>query len=301
MAGSTAVYPLDRTWELHDAIALACTLEATAPKAGNVHPSAPFGDMHFAHFAASAAVLARVLSHRPPASVGRAVREAVDALSDRVGVNTSLGTILLMAPIAIAWNAAGRGGEAELRRAVSGTLQQLTPSDASCVYEAIRSVSPGGLGRSNEDDVHGPPPDDLVAAMARAAPWDAVARQFATGMADIFDVWLPVLADAARATTDALAAVCWLQIHMLADQPDGLIHRKCGASTAMEIQRQARTVRDVWYGPGASPPGCVSDVLACPSFRALDASLRTPENRKNPGTTADMIATTLLIRLLVGP
>ncbi|RMF43842.1 MAG: hypothetical protein D6753_04100 [Planctomycetota bacterium] len=296
-----AVYPLDRSWDLQDAIALACTLEAASPKAGNVHATASFGNMHFGHYAAAAAVLARVLSRPPSPSVGRCIWDAVEELSQRVGVNTSLGTIMLLAPITVAWSAARGHDVARLRHEVDNSLRRMGASDAEDVYRAIRLAAPGGLGQSATHDVHGPPPHDLIAAMAQAAPRDAVARQFTIGLADIFDVWLPQLDESARIAEDVQTAVCWLQVRMLAAEPDGLIHRKCGAAAAREVQGLAQQVLAAWLASTPAPPRSVRDILACPRFLQLDASLRDSKNRRNPGTTADMITATLLVRLLVGP
>ncbi|MEZ6133670.1 MAG: triphosphoribosyl-dephospho-CoA synthase [Pirellulaceae bacterium] len=111
--------PFHGGWPLAEAAQLACWLEATAPKLGNVHPGAAFSDMHFGHFATSAmAVRASfaALAELPAAdwTVGRVVLESVTATQRLVDCNTNLGTLLLFAPLAVAWLRLEAGSTKEL-------------------------------------------------------------------------------------------------------------------------------------------------------------------------------------------
>jgi triphosphoribosyl-dephospho-CoA synthase len=67
----------------------------------------------------------------------------------------------------------------------------------------------------------------------------------------------------------------------MSESPDSLIARKCGAEVAREsAERAARSL-------AAGPPG--SEVYANELIQ-LDAWLRADGHRRNPGTTADLIA-----------
>ena len=56
---------------------LACLLEATAPKVGNVHRGTDFDDLTFTDFAASAVLIAPAMETAATSGVGRAVLDAV--------------------------------------------------------------------------------------------------------------------------------------------------------------------------------------------------------------------------------
>lgn len=281
-------FPFNRTWVPSDAVQLACLLEASAPKAGNVHPAASFSDMHFGHFAASAIAIAGSFRHADTKSVGELILEATVATRTAVGRNTNLGTLLLFGPLA---TAASRDPAISLRQRVENVLSELSPADCRLVYEAICVANPGGMGSREQNDVSGLPPEDLIQAMAQVAEYDAVARQYTTGFADLFDRLLPWLEDELRKATSVLDAVCRLQLRWLAYEPDGLIVRKLGPVIAAEVQRLASLAQaDVRAHSG--------DLAQLDSYQQLDEFLRGDGHRRNPGTTADLIAATLLLRLL---
>src|SRR6185295_11735402 len=79
---------------------IACLLEATAPKVGNVHRGADFGDLMFTDFAVSAVAIGPATEAAATSGVGRAVRDAVAATRKLVSTNTNLGMALLLAPLA---------------------------------------------------------------------------------------------------------------------------------------------------------------------------------------------------------
>src|SRR5947207_8705079 len=79
---------------------LACLLEATAAKPGNVHPGACFADMRYLDFAASAVAIAPALEFAESRPLGHTVLAAIRATRQLVGKNTNLGTVLLLAPLA---------------------------------------------------------------------------------------------------------------------------------------------------------------------------------------------------------
>src|SRR3954451_3647803 len=79
---------------------LACLLEATAPKVGNVHRGADFEDLTFSDFVISSVVIGPAMETAASVGVGRAVYEAVAATRKCVPTNTNLGMALLIAPLA---------------------------------------------------------------------------------------------------------------------------------------------------------------------------------------------------------
>ncbi len=265
-------------------------LEASAPKVGNVHPGAAFCDMDFGHFVASSIAIGDSFRDASSSSLGTLVLSAVRATALAVGRNTNLGTLLLFAPIALA--SAGET-QAALRERIVHVLHSLSAEDAACVYQAIREANPGGLGQRDQHDVSNSAPSDLLAAMAQVAEFDGVARQYTYAFAEVFEQFLPWLGHELASGNAPLDAICRLQLRLLAHQPDGLIWRKLGRLEAAEVQRRAQEALhslDTKCGP-------IHEVA---SIQQLDHYLRSDGHRRNPGTTADLIAATLLVRLLSG-
>ncbi len=272
------IYPFDRSWSLEQAVQLACLLEASAPKVGNVHPGASFTDMHFAHFVASSIAIRDVFANAASLDVGDLVLQSVLATQDAVGCNTNLGTLLLFAPLAKARVSTSASG---LRQRVVDVLQGLQASDSQAVYAAIRAAQPGGLGQQQRGDVSMDAPEDLVAAMVHVADVDAVARQYTNGFADIFERLVPWFETELLQTGDPLEAICQLQLQWLAHEPDGLIVRKVGQQIAEEVQQRATAA-----------------LTRSDQRQQLDHYLRADGHRRNPGTTADLIAASILVVLL---
>jgi triphosphoribosyl-dephospho-CoA synthase len=278
-------YPFDRPWSPPEAAQLASVLEATAPKVGNVHPAAAFADMQYGDFLKSAAAIASVFKKYRELSVGELVLESVRATRASVGINTNLGTLLLFAPLAKAWSP--QIVAEELHAATKVVLGNLTPRDSEDIYDAIRVAKPGGLGEASQHDVNAEPPADLLVAMRYASATDAVAAQYANGFDDLFQRLVPWFEQAIVNGKDAFAATLEIQVRWLAEERDGLIVRKCGTLIASEVQLLAK---------GVIAAETAEIQLARTS--ELDSYLRADGHRRNPGTTADLIAATLFVKLL---
>ncbi len=118
----------------------ACLIEASAPKPGNVTPQQAFADTTYEDFLLSAAAIGPAFLRAPDVGVGATVLQAVRDTRRLVRVNTNLGIVLLLAPLA---RAAG-SGNGRLREGLSTVLGSLTLADARDVFAAIRLAAPGG-------------------------------------------------------------------------------------------------------------------------------------------------------------
>ncbi|MFL5340930.1 MAG: triphosphoribosyl-dephospho-CoA synthase, partial [Gemmataceae bacterium] len=165
----------------------ACILEATARKPGNVHRFCDFDDLTYLDFLLSAAVIGPILEQAPVRGVGPVVLDAIRATRRVVSTNTNLGIVLLLAPLA----AVPR--DRNLRSGVAAVLCRLTIDDSRAVFEAIRLANPGGLGSAPEQDVRAEPTVPLREIMALAADRDLIARQYANGFHDVFEIGVPSL------------------------------------------------------------------------------------------------------------
>ncbi len=262
---------------------LACLLEVSAAKPGNITPRHEFADTTYADMVRSALALGPVFTYDRACRrrVGDLIEDGVRATGTVVRANTNLGIVLLFAPLVRA-EATRRAGET-LRAATERTLAGLDVADAAAAFAAIAAARPGGLGEAPEHDVRAPARVSLRTAMAAAAHRDSIASEYATGFTIVFDTGLPLLTDALGAGRPALDAVVDLHIGLLASQPDTLIARKAGPDAARAVTAAAGEVR-----------------AGTRTRHDLDAWLRADGHRLNPGTTADLVAATLLAALLCG-
>jgi len=255
---------------------LACIWEATAPKPGNVYRGADFEDVTYADFLASAAVIGPAMERARTGGVGKAVLEAVEATQQTVSTNTNLGTLLLLAPLA----ASPR--EKSLAEGISEVLASLTQEDTRSVYEAIRLANPGGLGSAETADVRDEIPTiTLVEAMQLAAERDLVARQYTNRFEQVFWVAEQILAGGQPLGH----AIVQAYLRLIAEFPDSLIARKVGLELSQQVSLRAQAVLS------AEPddfPALLAD---------FDFWLRADGHRRNPGTSADLIAAGLFVLL----
>jgi triphosphoribosyl-dephospho-CoA synthase len=263
----------------------ACIWEVTARKPGNVNPSADFEDATFLDFIRSAQVSSPIIGRAGELGVGRAVLEAVRATQEVAGTNTNLGMLLLLAPLA----AVPEG--VPLKKGIDAVLRQLTFDDTRNVYEAIRRSSAGGLGRAHEADVVNDPPPNLhlVDAMRLAADRDLVARQYTNQFATVFRAaaWL----DEGVFQWPRDTAIVYVQLKLMSEEPDSLILRKCGPQIADEARDRAASV---------IATGLPGEAKFDEAVRQLDLWLRADSHRRNPGTTADLLAAGLFVLLREG-
>lgn len=247
-----------------------------------MHPGASFADLTHADLVAAAAAIAPAFERAATQRLGRTILEAVTAARSAADTNANLGIILLTAPLA-----AVPDGEPLAAVAVDRVLARLGAADAADVYEAISLARPGGMGRVDRDDVAGPPPADLRAAMQAAADRDQIARLWAEGFEPLFAGPVVDLAAGVDAGMPLLEAIVDCHLRQLAREPDSLISRKHGAETAARVSATAAAI--LRLTPGERPVATA----------AFDASLRSPR-RLNPGTTADIVAAALYIQLRTG-
>ena len=265
---------------------LACVLEASAEKPGNITPSHDFADTSFEDMLRSAIALGPELGRAAERGVGDTVLAAVRATRRVAGANTNLGIALLLAPLA---RAARLGGP--LRERAEEVLGALTVDDARAAYAAIRTAGAGGLDAPVDHDVRDAPTISLRDAMAAAADRDSVAAEYTTGYALTFELGLPALA---RALDDGLAprsATVELYLALLAAVPDTLVARKRGRDAAEQVTAGAARVLAA---------GGVRGVAGQAALQAFDAALRRDGNALNPGTTADLVTAVLFVALLQG-
>ncbi len=273
--------------EVTAAAQLACLLEASAPKPGNVSPGRHFADLRYEDFLASAAAIGEPLAGAGLRPVGATVRLAVEATARWTRSNTNLGIVLLLTPLARA--ALEEGSFMNLRSALRRVLEATTVDDARDVYEAIRRARPGGLGREDAQDVADEPTLPLLEVMGLAAHRDGVAREYATAFEVTFETGAPVLDRARGDGLDWDDAIVETFLTLLAAAPDTHVARRGGAALAADVSRRA----------GATlAAGGVRSAAGWRAIDELDRGLRDARHTANPGTTADLTAAAIFVVLL---
>jgi triphosphoribosyl-dephospho-CoA synthase len=220
----------------------------------------------------------------------------VQAMMDSVGKNTSLGTILLLAPLIVA---------VEGSKPIDRVLADMSPRDTELVYDAIRIANPGGMGKSAQMDVAEAAPPSLKEAMLFASGHDDVALQYVSDfglvkrlghrIAEL--VSTPILRpergeqqepQGMRKSVSEVSfnrVVQLIQIEVLAERVDSLIVRKSGVELAKVVMDECQKIA------GMRPEEeCWQN-----RWNQLDCWMREKRNSEgkqlvNPGTTADLIA-----------
>jgi triphosphoribosyl-dephospho-CoA synthase len=266
---------------------LACLLEVSAPKPGNVSPERHFHDTRYEDFLASAVAIGPALANAGQQPLGVTVRRAVEDTLRWTRSNTNLGIVLLLAPLAKAALIQG----ASLRQRVAQVLASTTVEDATEVYAAIRQARPGGLGSSRAEDVAGRPSIPLRETMALAAERDAIAREYISDFRLTFEVGVPALLAARQDKLPWTDAAVEAYLSLLEVTPDTHIARKLGILEAETVSRRAQAARTL----GGTRTAAGRQALA-----ELDQELRDERNQRNPGTTADLTCAALFVVILEG-
>ncbi len=276
----------------------ACEVDVQAFKPGNVSVYAEGHDMTVADFRVSAKVSAEPLCN-PDYSLGEKIYYAVKATREAVGCNTNLGIILLCAPLiqAIRYTTPRRAGVEQLpeysgltlRQAVSKVISETTIEDTEWVFKAITLASPGGLGKSDDQDVTEKATVTLVEAMKIASMKDRIALQYTTDYQDIFNFTVLRYTILLSRWGDRNWAAVAVYADMLSQFPDSHIERKYGDQySEMLAGRMAQLSEEL---SKTDNPEQIKPLLF-----SLDQELKL--YGINPGTSADMIVATVLTAFL---
>lgn len=290
---------------------LACLLEVAAQKPGNVGRYMDFRDTRFEHFLASAVAiegpirLAAVRGYRAgkgsidlgAVGIGGLIEGAVDESRRwHRGKNTNLGIAMLLVPLSAACGfgiARRETGNEALRRHADALMKATTYEDTLGLYRAIRSLEPSWLGKVARLDVRNKGMDrrimkerlNLYAVMAMTKG-DSIARELTTGFEITFTLGYNTIMQGLEEGGEMGEATVRAFLEILSRYPDSLIARKKGLAAARRVSEEAR--------------GVLEGGLKPEELEAFDARLRDPDNSLNPGTTADLVASSLMVALLNG-
>ncbi|MGP3668105.1 MAG: triphosphoribosyl-dephospho-CoA synthase [Candidatus Bathyarchaeota archaeon] len=300
---------------------LAIALEACSyPKPGAVHRFSDFKDTRLEHFIAGSIAVGpamRKLAFKgllvkngkislQHVCIGKHIMEAITSTrSLHSGGNTNLGVVTLLAPTIVSVAITGYGYQHKLdinflSNNVKKVVKSTTVRDAINFYKAVREAKAGGLGRvvnCRIPDVGNP--DSLKILQNRSitlydvmrfcSKWDSICSEWVTGMQISSQIGYPTIKEVYNKTGDLNKAIVQCFLTILATRVDSLIARKNGLKTAKKVTEKAKKVLSV---------GGILTKNGINEIRRLDKELRTPDNRLNPGTTADLTVNSIFMSLL---
>jgi len=272
------------TKDIQDCIIWACEQEVLAPKPGNVNALSDGHNMEVADFIKSAHAIAPALTTEH-ASVGQRILLAIEATQSVVNCNTNLGIVLLFAPLCVAIEQCNNFEQ--LAKKLNPILKNLTIEDAQQTYKAIRLANAGGLGNVGNQDISKTPTVTLLHAMDSAKDRDTIAAQYLNNYVDIFQIGLSNLTSAINCGESVEWATTLAYLYLLTNTPDTLICRKQGKETAEKVSIKAQELVD---------KAIENKRLSTFSSELESWDKELKRNAINPGTTADLTATTLLLR-----
>ena len=322
--------------EVMRAAQLAGALEVSGwPKPGNVHRVADFADTRFEQFLAGSIALGPAVRRAAKRGVleasgkismeelglGNCIKKAVsDVRSWHRGGNTHLGVSLLFIPLAasagLTFASSGKLTIRSLRKNVAKVVRATTTKDTLDVYRAIRLAKPAGLGELeslmapslNEKNAESRIAKEgitLFAVMKTSAEWDNIAREWTSDMRITFEIGCPTFIKTYRDTGEVNTATVHTFLTILDRVPDTFIARKVGTRFTKDIRhatkiglKEARRVSS--RASQVLKAGGLLTLNGQRELKAFDKELRTAGNELNPGTTADLTASSLLTAILCG-
>jgi triphosphoribosyl-dephospho-CoA synthase len=302
---------------------LAAVLEVCSPKPGNVSPLHDFHDTSFEQFLAGALAIKDAIHEaclsgfdiakqdRPLSeiSMGEKIKKGIlDVDKSHSGGNTHLGILMLAVPIAasagicIAKKIPYPEG---MKKYANETLKNTTSSDSVALYDAINLAKAGGTGRENLDektkDLDLSDGESvrliternitLLKLMELSSEKDRIAWELFNSMHITFDIGAPMISSVYSERGSVKTAVVQAFLAILSRYPDTLIARKAGMHKAREVSAEAAEIL------------ALGGMLTDKGQRAIstfDKMLRVEKNRFNPGTTADLVTSSLFVSLLRG-
>lgn len=276
---------INQSQRLADAFKAACMAELEALKPGNVHIFADGHGMTVQDFIVSAEAASVVIA-QPNLSLGERILLSVQATQKVIIGNTNLGIILLCAPLI---HAALQPSTLTFMQSLKSVLSNTTIEDAENTFTAIRLANPAGLGESAQFDVYQTATCTLLQAMQTAANRDMIAQQYTNNYAEIMESLVVYQQALARWQRPAWAATA-VHLHFMAHFLDSHIVRKYGETIANLVQNEALE-HEREFLKAYNPKNYLAPLLK------FDEALK--KRRLNPGTSADLTVTTLLMTYLL--
>jgi triphosphoribosyl-dephospho-CoA synthase len=201
---------------------------------------------------------------------------------------------MLITPIAI--SAAFSSNLEELRENIHKTISNSTVIDAIALYEAIGIADAGGMGYLEEYSVTNDEATteliennlNIFDVLKISSSWDSLAMELTNKMPVTFDIGYPTFSKLKiKSSINSATVITFLTI--LSQVPDTLISRKYGDEKSKEVSNLAKKVLD--------SIDLDEDMIEF-NEKLIEFDDYLFENKLNPGTTADLTASSIMISYL---
>lgn len=306
--------PSETATTIGNCASLAALLEVSAyPKPGNIHRLSDFEDTSYEHFLAGSVALGSVMGELADRAanekisnikIGKGVLYAVNEMFKwQHGGNIHLGVILLFAPISagagLMYSTDSREADV-LREHIRNVIAEATPLDSIDIYKAIDlAMSREHLGTAEELDVKDKQSRERILEenitpleiFKLCSERDQICREWVTGFKTVFETGYPYLSKRIENGASINDATVDTFLKLLSENHDSLIARKKGVEVAEKVSAEAKKILEA---------GGIESDEGKMMLWSLDEELRLEKGALNPGTTADLTATSLYVLLLTG-
>jgi len=280
-------------WDIMKSSQIACSLEVSSFKPGNVHRYRDFSDIKYHHFLASGIAIGDVIyrASQDRKNIGKYIKMAVVQSRRWSPSNANLGIIMLHIPIAMGAGSIGNFDSNRLRRKMIRLSRDTTVEDSLNVYDAINIAMPNLNPPKRGPDVREKDAKmrlieknlTLYQVFKISSQWDNISKEWSEGFNISFEGY-ELLRHYYQEDKDINWAITKTYIHLLSKYPDTLIARKNNLEVSKEVSKIAKEIMENGFKKE--------------DIKKFDIYLSKDGNRLNPGTTADIVAASLMIFLL---
>ncbi|MBA2862450.1 triphosphoribosyl-dephospho-CoA synthase [Methanococcus maripaludis] len=281
-----------KAFDIMKASQIACCFEVGSFKPGNVHKNRDYDDIKYHHFVSSGIAFGDVIYEAclEKNNIGNFIKKGVIESKKWSPTNANLGIIMLHIPIAIAASNLDKFSENALKKETEKIIKNTTVQDAIDVYEAIAIALAFVNAPENGPDLKSKDAKDeliqknltLYDVFKISSTWDSISNEWTENFKISYKGY-NLINEYYEEYNNINIAVTKTFINLLSIYPDTLIARKKSIDDAKMVSEKAKEVLNNFNE---------ETVLEFDKFLSKDG------NKLNPGTTADLIASSLLIFLL---
>ena len=280
------------SFDIMKASQIACCLEVSSFKPGNVHRNKDYDDIKYHHFLNSGVAFGDIIykASKDPLNIGQYIKLAVIESKKWSPSNANLGIIMLHTPIATTTGQMEEFNINTLKKEIKNTVKNTTTDDAIAVYDAIEIAMPNinppkeGPDAQKNDAKQELREKNLTLydVFKISSSWDSISYEWTKGFNISFEGY-NLLNKYYKQYNNINLATTKTFLNILSNHPDTLIARKKDENTSKMVSNKAKEVLNNFNEE---------------SLLKFDKFLSNEGNKLNPGTTADLIASSLMIFLL---
>ena len=280
-------------YDIMKASQIACCLEVSSFKPGNVHRNREYDDIKYHHFLSSGIAFGNIIyeASQDNKDIGKYIKLAVIESKKWSPTNANLGIIMLHIPIGMSSGKIDEFNENVLKKEIISTTKNTTVNDAINVYDAIEIAMPNiNPPKEGPDAQKNDAKQELIEknltlydVFKISSTWDSISKEWAEGFNISFKGY-KLLNEYYDEYNNINLATTKTFLSILSEHPDTLIARKKDLDTSKMVSEMAKDILDNGFKKE--------------DIEEFDKFLSKEGNKLNPGTTADLVASSLMIFLL---